>query len=400
MSHETIADQVTRDEQPEGGKTFERRGLFAAAWAAVAALMLTKTTQPVEAAAGQQFQDTGGGGFVNNSAGGPSALFSNSLYTSTSSTFVGYAFQGAATAGLAGINGSGEAVAPVPSGVYGSVTKASGSVTAGVTGDNTNASGVGVLGRSGSGTSLQDGIGVLGESAGGFGVRGQIRNSNKQAIAVYGENFSTYAGASPGAGGFGVYGYSANGHGLLGATGTAGGAGLVGATNGVANAYAAVMYGPVVITGSLAVVGAKSAAVPHPDGSHRLVYSTESPESWFEDFGKGQLQCGQAEVAIDPDFAAIADTSDYHVFVTVYDQPNDLIVSDRTARGFRVRGRDEERAGEFSWRVVAKRKDIPGQRLAVVAIPPEPPLPERSIVSTSTQPGALSPIDPHRRIPQ
>jgi hypothetical protein len=399
MSDEIVVAVAEKDEADGNRKTFERRGLFAAAWAAVAALVLTKTTQPVEAAAGQQFQDTGGGGFVNNSAGGPSALFSNSLYTTTSATFVGYAFQGASSAGLAGVYGSGSANAPVPSGVFGSVNRSSAAVTAGVMGDNSNPAGVGVLGRSGTGA-LGDGIGVLGESAGGFGVRGQIRDSAKQAIAVYGENFSTYAGSVPGGGGFGVYGYSAKGHGLLGATGTAGGAGLIGATNGVPGAFAAVMYGPVVITGSLTVAGAKSAAVPHPDGSHRLVYCVESPESWFEDFGKGRLDCGQAEVTIDPSFAAIAKMDDYHVFVTAYDRPNDLIVSGRTPGGFRVQSQsgDETTAGEFSWRIVARRKDIVGERLAKVVIPAEPTLPDLRPVNA--EPGTVEAIDSRRRRPQ
>ena len=62
------------------------------------------------------------------------------------------------------------------------------------------------------------------------------------------------------------------------------------------------------------VGGAKSAAVPHPDGTHRRLYCVESPESWFEDFGKGQLDCGEADVAIDPTFAAVVDLDDYHVF--------------------------------------------------------------------------------------
>jgi len=44
----------------------------------------------------------------------------------------------------------------------------------------------------------------------------------------------------------------------------------------------------------LIVLGAKSAAVLFPDGSHRRLYCMESPESWFEDFGTGQLTNGQA----------------------------------------------------------------------------------------------------------
>ena len=42
----------------------------------------------------------------------------------------------------------------------------------------------------------------------------------------------------------------------------------------------------------------------------------ESPESWFEDFGTGQLECGRVEIAIDPDFAALVRLDDYQVFLT------------------------------------------------------------------------------------
>src|SRR5215207_3856366 len=80
-------------------------------------------------------------------------------------------------------------------------------------------------------------------------------------------------------------------------------AAVVGATNGVAGAYAGAFYGPLVVSGNFTVVGgAKSAAVPHPDGSHRRLYCVESPESWFEDFGSAKLICGEAVVALDRDF--------------------------------------------------------------------------------------------------
>ena len=66
------------------------------------------------------------------------------------------------------------------------------------------------------------------------------------------------------------------------------------------------------LEGGLTIVGGiKSAAVPHPDGSHRQLYCMESPENWFEDFGN---------------------------------------VS-------------------FAYRVVAKRKDVIADRLATVALP-------------------------------
>jgi hypothetical protein len=219
--------------------------------------------------------------------------------------------------------------------------------------------------------------GLLALSQSGVPILAQVQaGSTANTIAIYGINNSNYAGPGPGAGGFGVYGLSQKGHGLVGATSAAGGAAVVGATNGVAGAYAAAFYGSVVVSGAFSVVGGpKSAAVPHPDGSHRRMYCLESPESWFEDFGKGTLECGRAEIAIDPDFAALVNLDDYQVFLTEYDRRSDLYVTDRTPTSFHVEARDTDSHARFGWRIVAKRKDIVGRRLEPVAIPPEPTLP-------------------------
>jgi hypothetical protein len=253
-----------------------------------------------------------------------------------------------------------------------------------------------------------EGIGVRALSDSSHGVLAESRTANPilaqvtagsaaNTIAIYGVNNSTYAGPGPGAGGFGVYGLSAKGHGLVGATAAVGAAAVVGATNGVTGAYAAAFYGPVIVGGHFTVVGgAKSAAVPHPDGSHRRLYCMESPESWFEDFGKGQLECGRADVPIDPDFAALVDLDDYHVFLSGYDTEDLLHPKQRTATGFVVEAdktfasmkgkHDSDLNGAFSWRVVAKRKDIVGPRLEPVTIPPEPTLPPVPDVPTVSAP--------------
>ena len=199
--------------------------------------------------------------------------------------------------------------------------------------------------------------------------------ATENAVAMYALNYSSYTGPGPGAGGFAIYGLSAKGHGLVGATAATGGAAVVGATNGVAGAYAAAFYGPVIVGGDFTVVGgAKSAAVPHPDGSHRRLYCVESPESWFEDFGETALICGQATIALDPDFAAVVNVRKYHVFLTGQDGRCDLAVSEKTPTGFRVKAATSG-DGIFAWRVVAKRKDIAAPRFGSVEIPTEPTLP-------------------------
>jgi len=122
--------------------------------------------------------------------------------------------------------------------------------------------------------------------------------------------------------------------------------------------------------GGLIVTGAKSAAVPHPDGSHRLVYCMESPDSWFEDFGRAVLADGQAQIALDPDFAAIVETSDYHVFLSPEGENSGLYVSHLSPAGFEVH---ESHGGQsniaFSYRIVARRRDIRPDRLAKTEVP-------------------------------
>jgi hypothetical protein len=120
---------------------------------------------------------------------------------------------------------------------------------------------------------------MLGISSSGIAVYGQVPSSSSaNTIAIYAQNYSTYTGPGPGAGGFAIYGLSANGHGLVGATATGGAAAVVGATNNVSGAYAATFFGRVVVGGAFTVVGGpKSAAVPHPDGTHRRLYCMESP---------------------------------------------------------------------------------------------------------------------------
>jgi hypothetical protein len=240
----------------------------------------------------------------------------------------------------------------------------------------------GVIGLSNSGR------GVQGMSLSNDGVRGEIpAASTANAIAVYGLNNSSYAGPGPGAGGFGVYGFSAKGHGLVGATAAAGAAALVGASNGVAGAYAGVFYGPVVVSGAFTVVGGpKSAAVPGRQGHPVRLYCVEAPEAWFEDYGTGQLVSGRAEVQLDPDFAAVVETGGYHVFITEHDDHHGLTVKGRGPAGFtvqadeavvEVKGKQAAQVnGTFSWRVVARRKDAVGKRLERVEIPNPPVLPK------------------------
>ena len=140
--------------------------------------------------------------------------------------------------------------------------------------------------------------------------------------------------------------------------------------------FAARFDGPVQVNGAFTVLGGpKSAAVPHPDGTHRRLYCVESPESWFEEFGRDQLANGRARLRLDDDFNALVRGDNYYVFLTEHGDQGGLYLENVGPNGFTVRARNAAANGPFSYRVVAKRKDIPAQRLEKVDIQAAPARP-------------------------
>ena len=227
--------------------------------------------------------------------------------------------------------------------------------------------------------------GVLGDSRGSHGVRGTSRDRNgvrgesTRSDGVHGisVNRSGVRGESGNTGVHGTGHWGVLGEGALGVYGISGeksGVGVLGigpaiGVWGASEGFAGRFEGDVFIDGDLTKTGALSAAVPFPDGSLRRLYAIESPESWFEDFGEARLVNGKAMVKVEAGFAAVV-RGGYHVFITPYGDSNGLYVSQRSRSGFVVR---EQNGGKsnvtFSYRIVAKRKDIPGPRLPKVARP-------------------------------
>ncbi|MCA1669026.1 MAG: hypothetical protein LC793_16855 [Thermomicrobia bacterium] len=298
-------------------------------------------------------QATGTGYGVQGTGGTYAGVFGD---TSNSS---GAGVSGLARSSSGGTGVSGNCDAATGIGVHGTSDKGTGVLGEttgtgiyGVYGKSAAAGGVGVSGN------CTGGYGVLGSVSDGYGVLGQAVTGNglygfsQQNHAVVGQTARPYFG--------GVLGIAtiANTVGIYGSTKNSGGV-------NVASAYAGYFDGNLV-----AVNGVKSAAVPHHDGSYRLVYCMESPENWFEDFGKGKLVNGTAAITLDPDFAAIVQTDDYHVFLTPRGDCKGLSIDAQTATGFSVR---EVQGGTstlaFSYRIVARRKDIQVERLARVALP-------------------------------
>ena len=298
---------------------------------------------------------------------------------------------------------------------------AASATTAGVFGENTANSGTGVRGQAlaGGGFGVQGtgfvgvagngttgGIGMQGVAPGyvsGIGVygvggligtQGIIGSSSSAAnsVGVYGQNKGTGSGASGVKGettnGTGVAGYhnatSGAGQGVYAQTSSPGGFGVVGqstapagvgllgycavpASGAIAFAgsaspgnYAAYFTGTVVVSGQLVVSNPsyKSGVLKHSvDGTDRLVYCMESPESWIEDFGEGKLVNGKAEVKLDPDFAAVVQMDDYAVFLMPEGDCKGLFVTNKSAKGFsaqELQGGTSSLA--FRYRVVAKPK--------------------------------------------
>jgi len=253
-------------------------------------------------------------------------------------------------------------------GVFGRSSRRPGAERAGVGvwGDSPDNAGV-------AGTSLES-VGVFGRSRNGTGVRGEFSPEGLQQEPPSGDGV---VGTS--SSGRGVAGFSpTSGFGVFGRADAAESAGVVGFSNegfgvgGVSDTgFAGVFDGDVFVRKSLTVIAAKSAAVPHPDGSHRRLYALESPESWFEDFGRGELVRGRALVELDPDYAAVVRTEDYHVFLTPEGDSRGLYVTNKGSSGFEVR---EQQGGTgtltFSYRVVARRADIEIERLEKIELPP------------------------------
>ncbi|MBS9803139.1 hypothetical protein J4052_09200 [Bacillus toyonensis] len=235
----------------------------------------------------------------------------------------------------------------------------------GVVGDGFN----GVMGTS------KTGIGVVADGPGG-GVMGT--SSAPRGIGVVGGGFNGVLGTSIAPNGIGVVGHGINGVKGVSTSGTGvvgeGFYGVMGSSSietGIGVFGIGSRFG-VFCSGNFAATGTKSALVPHPDGSHRTLYCMESPESWFEDFGIGKLVNGKAVVHLDPDFCEIVHSENYHVFITPEGDSKGLYVSKKEPTGFEVREQQEGSSTlPFSYRVVAKRKDITPPRLKKVRIADE-----------------------------
>jgi len=231
----------------------------------------------------------------------------------------------------------------------------------GVNGQST--SGKGVYGRSTSGS------GVEGFSSSSYGVAAYSSSS----IAVFGSstNFAVQGNTT---GRIGVYGSATSGNAVYGIS-TGGG-------------QAAQFDGTVTVNGSFSATGIKSAIVKDSAGDYRRFYCLESPESFFEDFGRGQTSGGSASIALDSAFASMVNTSDYFVFLTEVGSSSGLYVASQSSSGFVVATSGGNPSATFNYRVVAHRSDVNAPRLQKVDGPKSVKGPDTSYLENPPTPGA------------
>ncbi|HXJ85294.1 MAG TPA: hypothetical protein VMS18_00615 [Candidatus Binatia bacterium] len=223
-----------------------------------------------------------------------------------------------------------------------------------------SAQGVGILSHSPTNAiqGVSDGargasIGVAGISDQGAGVQG-----DSNYIGVAGRSTQGVGGWFTGR--IGVFGDSPAGYAIVGRS---------------AQGVAGLFLGSVVVQGSLNVTGAKSAVVKHKDGSYRTLFCVESAESMLQDFGEVVIKGASVRVKLRADFAPLIKRSGYQVFLTSYG-PETPYVRKRTSNWFEIArvsatGKSDQPSLRVGYSIVARRGDLPNNRLPKVQLPRE-----------------------------
>jgi hypothetical protein len=210
--------------------------------------------------------------------------------------------------------------------------------------------------------------GYLGHSA--FGAYGASSNGHSGYLGyddygAVGYNFNGNYGHL-GSSEFGTWGRNSSG--FLGALGDA----SIGAygqnSGGDRRGYAGTSGYGVYYLGGLGGSGSKSCIVRTSQGPTKL-YCQESPESWFEDFGEGQLVDGHAHIELDPLFletVTIDRDNPMKILVQLNDETCNGVAVKKGMTGFDVVELAGGRSGgTFDYRVVAKRADFEEERLEI-----------------------------------
>jgi hypothetical protein len=134
--------------------------------------------------------------------------------------------------------------------------------------------------------------------------------------------------------------------------------------------------------GDTFAAGSKSAVVPLRSGEMVELFSMESPEVWFEDFGSGRLSGGVTTISLDPRFTQTVNLPlGYHVFITPKGDCKGLFVTGETNGRFEVRELGGGKSSvEFDYRIVAHRNGYEGKRM---------PAAKRAVIAKLNRAGAV-----------
>jgi hypothetical protein len=120
-------------------------------------------------------------------------------------------------------------------------------------------------------------------------------------------------------------------------------------------------------SGNFTCTGTKAATVKTPSGPKEL-YSQESPELWFEDFGKATIQNGTCIVTIAADYAetvTINDEHPMHAFITPNGNMGNWWI-EYNGNSFIVKAPQAANGTAFDYRLVAKRMGYEDLRMKKV----------------------------------
>ena len=127
--------------------------------------------------------------------------------------------------------------------------------------------------------------------------------------------------------------------------------------------------------GNLTMVnGVKNASIPTTKGN-QLLYSMESPEIWFEDFGQASLINGIIHINLDEMFQEtvfIDNEHPMHVFLQEQGDCNGLFfIPDSDGKGFTVKEKQNGSSNiTFSYRITAKRRFFQDHRFGIDPLQP------------------------------
>lgn len=116
--------------------------------------------------------------------------------------------------------------------------------------------------------------------------------------------------------------------------------------------------------GLVAAAGPSAVQVDAGSQGKRLAYAVTSPQNWIEDFGSGQLQDGQAVIALETAYAEIINAGlPYHVFLTPLGDCA-LFVAEKTVTSVTVKALGGQKCTiAFDYRIVALRRGYETERM-------------------------------------